>query len=134
MPEELGQINTNTIIVKDGDIISCWSVAKNNVTATGEWFRRQAGTSSDTCPFVAVTDMTIIAVGITNQVVTTWSVEILADSGTGPVLIHTITGTADNKQTDTGLAIDINQGDLISIRQGTGTSTDPSCDIYLKSR
>lgn len=135
MPEELGQVNTNTVITLDGDIISCWTASENGNTVAGDWLKRIQGSDTDTAPFVAVRDMTIIALGCTSRDPDTWSIGIYADSGSGAVLIHTIQSLISTNQIwESILSIDINEGDRISMRQDTGSTNDPTCDLYLKSR
>lgn len=136
MAQELGQINTNTLVLEDGDILACWSGANNAANnVNNQWLDRQNGTTTFSSPYVALVDMTITGAVISSSVVRTWDINILVDSGGGYIVIHTVSASAAKSQEDTGLDIDINAGDRLAMRvSGTGNPDYPNCDIYLKSR
>ena len=132
----LGQINSTTTILEDGDFTVCWASANNSTSnPDNTWLDRQNGTPTVNSPYVAVEDMTITGIAISSNAVDTWGIAIWLDGGGGFVVIHTVSAVNSKSAQDTGLSIDINQGDRFAMRVSGGGNPDyPNCDIYLKSR
>lgn len=112
-----------------------WSVARNATNQPNQFLRRQNGTPTNVCPYIAPVDCTVYAATAENDPTdtTAWTLRVEVN-GVGVYDLIKTGGT--NSVTDSPLGVDIDQGDSVTIRMvnQAGTVDRPGGSIYLIER